>query len=661
MTDRIVDRVSFTSPQNSSPFTVTSTGSQSIPDGVEFSAKIYQSSDPTIYADVQCLVSSGQLFVNLVTDSSGANKNALPTFAGGVVIFSSANSQSLSDSLMDVEYGVAAFGQSNMSLRDDNSFDELLDTDHNVYQTAQRGTYDGQYIKSGPLYFSDQYQNNTQSTGIAGHFSRAFSRFHGDRARIRIIPVAEGGTGFVSGWRKGGLHYNRALAACNDFINEREGNKLSVVLVHLGEEDTLQGNAAFASDLHTFIADFRNDIVTNETNPDHSKLPFIFGGLLPEYVSDQGADGTLTQNALSNVITNVANTGFADSTGATHTGDRVHITAEFARTFGVRYFDAWKFARSNDLTDKVPNQVARPTATPGNAQVTVDWLAPIAVPAITGYSLQWRANGGAPATVPLGNVLTHNITGLTNDDTIDVRIAAVNSEGTGAYSPWSRGVVPSAFATIQDNDPYMFLLQNQGITTSVSNVTEWTDRDGRGSALTQTVDANRPSVDGDGALDFGGNEWLVFPDDTVLSGERTILVMADLDATLGHNLVSGSREFFFISGAGDYARGTGSGATLRVQTSNDPGTGEKVFWLTVASNGESYIGWDQGGAGNEAGPQTDAIVAPSTAGTFLGRHNVGTGSMLTGKVRAVVIFKKVLSVTAVKACAQELTDYIASL
>ena len=101
--------------------------------------------------------------------------------------------------------------------------------------------------------------------------------------------------------------------------------------------------------------------------------------------------------------------------------------------------DSGPFITSNSATPATtPDQVTGVTTTsgPNAGNISVTWTAPgNGGLAISSYTLQYRISGPGSFTTITGIGTTNTIvTGLANSTTYDIRVAAVNIAGTGAYS-----------------------------------------------------------------------------------------------------------------------------------------------------------------------------------------------------------------------------------
>ena len=88
----------------------------------------------------------------------------------------------------------------------------------------------------------------------------------------------------------------------------------------------------------------------------------------------------------------------------------------------------------DDIGAGKPAAVENLTATPGNAQVVLDWETPAddGGSPITGYEL--THDNWANKVTKMADELTHTYTGLTNSTEYTFRVRAVNADGSGAES-----------------------------------------------------------------------------------------------------------------------------------------------------------------------------------------------------------------------------------
>ena len=103
-----------------------------------------------------------------------------------------------------------------------------------------------------------------------------------------------------------------------------------------------------------------------------------------------------------------------------------------------------------------PSATGSVTATPGDSRITVSWGAPSynGGASITDYVVQWSTDGSAWNTFEDGvsTATSATVTGLTNYVTYSVRVAAVNSVGTGAYGSTASAMpVPTGVPTSPRN------------------------------------------------------------------------------------------------------------------------------------------------------------------------------------------------------------------
>jgi hypothetical protein len=98
----------------------------------------------------------------------------------------------------------------------------------------------------------------------------------------------------------------------------------------------------------------------------------------------------------------------------------------------------------------VPPAPTGVTASSGNAQVSLTWIAPVvsAQTPITDYTVQFSANSGSTWTTftrAVSAATSATVSGLTNGTAYVFRVAATNALGQGAYSSASSSATPSSF------------------------------------------------------------------------------------------------------------------------------------------------------------------------------------------------------------------------
>jgi hypothetical protein len=99
----------------------------------------------------------------------------------------------------------------------------------------------------------------------------------------------------------------------------------------------------------------------------------------------------------------------------------------------------WNFPSNSLVVFRYPLSSLGLPVRPGNSQVVVDWDAPAAGDAPTGYIVQYKKSSdpdSAYTTFSTPSALTtiETVTGLTNGIFYSFRVAATNTYGTGAYS-----------------------------------------------------------------------------------------------------------------------------------------------------------------------------------------------------------------------------------
>ena len=175
------------------------------------------------------------------------------------------------------------------------------------------------------------------------------------------------------------------------------------------------------SAFHTISTDAGVDSITVADTPADLET----GGTTEYTVTVTIPDGTTITAADFEVETTDAHATVGAATyDTTDEVWEIVVTAEDGSTT-----ETYKVAVTTEHTPAAPTGV---TATAGNGQITITWVAPSDVgdSAITDYKIV--VDGGNPFSV--GDVTTHTITGLTNGTSYSITVAAVNGDGTGAAS-----------------------------------------------------------------------------------------------------------------------------------------------------------------------------------------------------------------------------------
>lgn len=97
-----------------------------------------------------------------------------------------------------------------------------------------------------------------------------------------------------------------------------------------------------------------------------------------------------------------------------------------------------------------PSAPSITSTTAGNTQVVLAWSAGASgTSSITDYVIQFSRNNGSWTTFNdgVGTQTSRTVTGLTNGDSYEFRVAAVSADGTSSYSSASSAVIPSSGST----------------------------------------------------------------------------------------------------------------------------------------------------------------------------------------------------------------------
>ncbi len=157
----------------------------------------------------------------------------------------------------------------------------------------------------------------------------------------------------------------------------------------------------------------------------------ITGYLITPYIGTTAQTGITVGDVLSYDVTGLTN-------GTTY-------------TFTVAAINAIDTGPASGMSNPVtpvgvaPGAPTIGTATPGNASATVTWKAPASDGGspITGYLITPYIGTTAQAGITVGDVLSYDVTGLTNGTTYTFTVAAINAINTGPPSEQSNPVTPA--------------------------------------------------------------------------------------------------------------------------------------------------------------------------------------------------------------------------
>jgi hypothetical protein len=169
-------------------------------------------------------------------------------------------------------------------------------------------------------------------------------------------------------------------------------------------------------------------------------------------------------------------------------------------------------AQQNLSAGKWPSQPpvpGAPTATAGDAQVSLSWTAPTVHPSITDYYIQYSSNSGTTWTTfsdSVSNTTSATVTGLTNGTAYIFRIAGVNALGEGLYGSASASATPFALDVV--------LLMHFNGSNGSTTFTDSSSYARTGTASGATISTSQSKFGGASGVFDGDNDEVVFPEST---------------------------------------------------------------------------------------------------------------------------------------------------
>jgi hypothetical protein len=218
-------------------------------------------------------------------------------------------------------------GQSNMAGRG-----KVSSSDKKVSPRVLTLNKQGKWIAAvDPIHFD---KPGIVGVGLGKTFAKQYAAAHPD-VTVGLIPCAVGGSP-VSSWEPGGFHkstkthpYDTAIQRTHRAMQD---GTLKGVLWHQGESDCKpELSGLYKTKLHRLIKRFRSEF-------EDRNLPFIAGQMGQFKERPWNADKNLVNSVHKNLPTQVKLTGFVNSDGLSHKGDKIHFDSNSYRELGQRYF-----------------------------------------------------------------------------------------------------------------------------------------------------------------------------------------------------------------------------------------------------------------------------------------------------------------------------------
>ncbi len=181
-----------------------------------------------------------------------------------------------------------------------------------------------------PLHFD---KPKVVGVGIGRAFAKEMAKGDPD-VTIGLIPCGVGGSP-IDSWKTGVFYKPTKSHPWDDALRRAKlalkAGTLKGILWHQGESDSKAGLAeSYEKKLHALIARFRKELPA-------PNVPFI-GGQMGQFAERPWSDAKkLVDRAHRELPKKVAHTGFANSDGLKHKGDKVHFNADSYRELGRRY------------------------------------------------------------------------------------------------------------------------------------------------------------------------------------------------------------------------------------------------------------------------------------------------------------------------------------
>ena len=360
-----------------------------------------------------------------------------------------------------------------------------------LYDTADKAAYaNTPLVLQEPLRVPRDNINWSRGYGPSpvARFARSLLFFTPADRHIFVISAGIPGSGLVgSGWARGGIHYNRAVATANaciaHFTLRGIDARLRVIDVGQGEneaQDTTVTPAAYQAAFDAMLAGLRTDIANA------AGAIVLVQQMVPDWIeADPGSEQRAAIDAVHRLApVRLPRTWFVHGPrGAYKTGDAIHYAAGGSRALGDRAFLKLRAA------------IAAASGTPFTAPTGL---------AVLGTRLTWNVpSSDAPAfaveTRPAGSTgpftrlvvspadfhgpgepVSHTFTALGGD--IEARVAAIADGSPGPFSetvvvPWR--VVPAPLSRLDLDHASLSGLRVSAVPSTGTDTAAWTAPTGR--------------------------------------------------------------------------------------------------------------------------------------------------------------------------------------
>jgi len=182
------------------------------------------------------------------------------------------------------------------------------------------------------------------------------------------------------------------------------------------------------------------------------------------------------------------------------------------------------------------------------------------------------------------------------------------------------------------------------ITTSGSEVTQWSDKSGNGNDVSQSAGGSRPSPVANGlnglqVLNFDGTADHLVSNTFVLQNAHSIYAVAKSN-TNGYRRLLNIEKYYYLgngNGNNDFATLYGSNGWISTDTNTPAKSIEAHSILVAVSDGTNAIPYHNGTAQNS---RSSNMGGAAPAGITIGRHSAKSEQYWDGHIAEIIIFNK---------------------